>query len=31
MILDQTPIRGPVRNYDPSSSYDGIDVERYGE
>ena len=29
-ILDQTPIRGPIRNYDPSF-YDGVDVERYGE
>ena len=28
-ILDQTPIRGAVRNYDPTF-YDGVDVERYG-
>ena len=28
-ILDQTPIRGQIRNYDPSF-YDGADVERYG-
>ncbi|CAF1321205.1 unnamed protein product [Adineta ricciae] len=28
-ILDQTPIRGPIRNYDPTV-YDGADVERYG-
>ncbi|CAM4834553.1 unnamed protein product, partial [Rotaria magnacalcarata] len=28
-ILDQTPIRGQIRNYDPSF-YNGIDVERYG-
>jgi hypothetical protein len=28
-ILDQTPIRGPIRNYDPSF-YDGVEVERYG-
>ncbi|CAF0958782.1 unnamed protein product [Adineta steineri] len=28
-ILDQTPVRGPIRIYDPSF-YDGVDVERYG-
>ncbi|CAF1214929.1 unnamed protein product [Rotaria sordida] len=28
-ILDQTPIRGQIRNYDPSF-YNGVDVERYG-